>query len=214
MKVKDVMVSEVTTVTPNASLKDVAAMLVERGISGVPVVGSVREVLGVVSEADILMKEREPSPRRSRLLGLVSEPENLDEVAKLKARTAGDAMTAPAITIGPESSLTEAAGLMVDRGINRLPVVENGKLVGIVTRADLVRAFTRSDADIEREVRDDVVLGYLFIDPERVQVSVERGVVTLSGTVENETDANMLANAVRRIPGVVSVKSSLSWSSG
>src|SRR3989337_1440906 len=122
------------TGTPNASLKEVAAILVERGISGLPVVGSVREVLGVVSEADILMKERQPAPRPGRWLGLLSGPENLEEAFKLKARTAGDAMTSPAITIGLESSVAEAAGVMVDAGINRLPVVEDGKLVGIVTR--------------------------------------------------------------------------------
>jgi CBS domain-containing protein len=213
VKVKDVMISDVKTVTPNATLKDVAAMLLESGISGLPVVGSVREVLGVVSEADILVKEREPSPRQSRLLGLISEPENLEEISKLKARTAGDAMTAPAITIGPESSVSEAAALMIDRGINRLPVVENGKLVGIVTRADLVRAFTRSDVELEREIREDIVLGHFLIPPNKVTVAVSGGQVTLSGEVDNETDARLVAEHARRVPGVVSVKSSLSWPS-
>ncbi len=211
MKVKDVMVKDVATVTPNALLKDVATILIDRGISGVPVVGSVRDVLGVVSEADILMKQREPSPRRSRLLGLVAEPVNAEEIAKLKARTAGDAMTTPAITIDPESSLADAAGLMVDRGVNRLPVVENGKLVGIITRADLVRAFNRGDAEIEREIREDVIVGFLYVPPDKVDVAVNQGEVTLTGTVENETDAGLLVNAVRGIPGVVSVKSSLAW---
>ncbi len=211
MNVNHVMATQVRTVTPNASLKDVAALLVEHGISGVPVIGSVREVLGVVSEADILMKERDVLPRRSRLLGLISEPENLDDVSKQKARTAGDAMTSPAITIGPESSVAQAAGMMIDAGINRLPVVEDGKLVGIVTRADLVRAFSRSDTVLEREIREDVLAGRLYMTPDAITVEVSQGEATLSGAVESETSAQLVVDAVRGVPGIVTVKSSLSW---
>ncbi len=211
MNVKHVMATPVRTVSPNTSLKDVSTLLLEHGISGVPVVGSVREVLGVVSEADILMKERGASPRRSRLLGLILEPENLDEVSKQKGRTAGDAMTSPAITIGPESSVAQAAGLMIDAGINRLPVVEDGKLVGIVTRADLVRAFSRSDTVLEREIREDVLAGRLWLAPDAITVEVNQGEAMLSGGVESEADAQLVVEAVRGVPGIVTVKSSLSW---
>ena len=101
---------------------------------------------------------------------------------------------------------------MLDKRVNRLPVVAGTEpLVGIVTRADLVRAFARSDADIAREVRDDVLLHTLWIEPDAVEVTVDDGVVRLSGTVENKETAEMLPRFVQRVPGVVSVESEVAY---
>jgi CBS domain-containing protein len=101
---------------------------------------------------------------------------------------------------------------MVDEGVNRLPVVDaDGKLVGIVTRADLVRAFVRTDSELEREIREDVLLRSLWVAPERVVVEVEEGVASLRGQVENRATAEMLPDFVRRVPGVVAVHSDVSW---
>ena len=100
---------------------------------------------------------------------------------------------------------------MVDRGVNRLPVVDGGKLVGIVTRADLVRAFVRSDAEIEREIREDVVLRTLWIAPESLSVAVKNGEVTLAGQVESQDDADLVTAFAGRVPGVVAVDSRLTW---
>jgi CBS domain-containing protein len=211
MKIKDVMVGEVTTVAPETSLKDVAAILAERGISGLPVVDGAGQVVGVVSEADILMKERTREQRRGGVIGWLLEPKNTEEAAKLAARTAAEAMTSPAVTIEPESSVAKAAALMVERGVNRLPVVKNGELVGIVTRADLVRAFTRDDLEIAREIREDVILRKFWIPQETVTVEVDQGDVKLTGEVEKQSIAELLADFVERVPGVVSVSSSLSW---
>jgi CBS domain-containing protein len=209
MKVKDVMTTSVTTVAPETSLKDVAAILAERGVSGLPVVDASGAVIGVVSEADILMKERTPEPPRRGILGWLLEPEPPTE--KLTARTAGDAMTSPAITVGSGVSVARAASTMVERGVNRLPVVDDGRLVGIVTRADLVRAFTRTDDEIAREISEDVVLRMFWVAPESVKVGVADGEVTLSGEVEKRTVAELLAAFAERVPGVVGVTSSLSW---
>src|SRR5206468_3331938 len=101
---------------------------------------------------------------------------------------------------------------MVEKGINRLPVVSGGRLVGIITRADLVRAFHRPDEEIDREIRDDVLLNTLWIDPKRVSISVSNGEVSLTGEVETRTQAELVEAYVRRVPGVVDVHSKLEWS--
>jgi CBS domain-containing protein len=212
MRVEDVMTREVRTVDPATSLKDVARVLTEDGISGVPVVDGER-VVGVVSEADILVKERAINPSRHGLSGLLFS-EGVDVGEKLRALTAGEAMTSPAVTITPARPVSEAAGRMIDEQVNRLPVVtDDGVLVGIVTRADLVRAFVRSDAEIAAEIREDVVLRALWIVPEQVTVAVEDGAVELSGHVGTRADAELASALTRRVPGVVSVTSNVTWDS-
>lgn len=211
MKVRDVMTKEVTTVSPDMSLKDVASILIDKGISGLPVVDADGTLLGVVSEADILAKERDPAGVNAGWLGWLLDPQGPAAQLKLEARTAREAMTSPATTITPERPVYVAATEMIEQGFNRLPVVDDGKLVGIVTRADLVRAFVRSDAEIEREIREDVVLRTLWIAPESLSIFVRNGEVTLKGQVESEDDADLAAAFAGRVPGVVSVDSKLSW---
>lgn len=212
MNVKDVMTSDVVTVRPETSLKDVAAILTERRISGVPVVNASGKVVGVVSEGDILFKERGPS-ERTGLLAWFADPYDVAEQLKLAARTAGEAMTAPAKTIAPWRPVSSAAAEMLDEGVNRLPVVDDeGRLMGIVTRADLVRAFVRTDAEIVREVREKVLERALLLEtPETVTVGVDGGVVTLDGFVELRADAELIPTLVARLPGVVDVESSVRW---
>jgi CBS domain-containing protein len=191
MKIKDLMTTEVVTVSPDASLKDVAAILMRYRISGVPVVAEDGTVGGVISEADILSKE----------VGKKSE-----------ARTVRDAMTAPARTIGPERTAADAAKRMLEEKVNRFPVVdENGRLLGIVTRADLVRAFVRSDEAIANEIREDVILKTLWIAPEALDIAVKDGAVRIGGSVESKTDAELIEAFARRVPGTVSVESHLTW---
>jgi CBS domain-containing protein len=146
MKVTDVMTENVFTVTPDTPLTLVAVRMLEYGISGMPVVEDGR-VLGVVSETDILYKER-TAPERATLTDWLAHYPDDPPRAKLEARTAGEAMTAPAVTIAPGRSISDATALMLDLGINRLPVVSGGLLAGIVTRADIVRAFVAEDADV------------------------------------------------------------------
>ena len=212
MKIQDVMKTPVITVVLDTPLKEVAELLAEHGISGLPVVDAAGTVVGVVSEADILYKERTETHARRGLFGLLLDASRIEADAKLQARTAGEAMTAPALTIEPTRSVTEAAALMLDESVNRLPVVdEDGQLIGIVTRADLVRAFVRSDDEIEREIREEVILRALWIPPERVTVTVEKGEVTLAGEMDSEVEAELIPKFVQRVPGVVSVLSKLTW---
>jgi CBS domain-containing protein len=208
MKVCDLMTSEVVTVTPTTSLRDAAVLLTEKGISGMPVVNDANEVVGVLSEADIVVKAG-GEVARNRLLGWLLEADfGLED--KIRAETVGDAMTAPPVEISPKRPVHEAARLMVSENVNRLPVVERGKLVGIVTRADIVRAFTRSDAELVDEIRGDILRRTFWLEPGSVAVDVVDGHVTIRGEVETEADQELLPHFVARVPGVISVDADLS----
>jgi len=204
------MTRDVVSVTPDTPLKDVAAAIVERGISGLPVCDADGAVVGVLSEADLLVKQGGSPERSGGLFAWLVETASAPDLAKLRAHTAGEAMTAPAITVEAASPVSEAARTMVSLGVNRLPVVEDGRLVGIVTRADLVRLFTRSDEEIARDIRQDVVKR-LWIAPERIEVDVEQGEVVLRGEVDTEVEAGLLEKRIPLVAGVVGVRSELSW---
>lgn len=211
MKVHEVMTKDPLTIGPEASLKDVARILVERGITGLPVCDIERRVLGVVSETDLLYKAQgRPSEQHARLawaFGAGASP----EPGKLAARSAGEAMTSPAITIAPDRSVDEAARLLTEYGINRLPVVRDGELVGILTRADIVRAFLRDDESIREEIEHELLQRTLWLDPGAVEVEVDRGAVRLTGSVRTRGDADLLERLVTRVPGVVEAVSELHW---
>jgi len=204
------MTRDVVSVTPDTPLKDVAAAIVERGISGLPVCDADGAVVGVLSEADLLVKQGGSPERSGGLFAWLVETASAPDLAKLRAHTAGEAMTSPAVTVETASSVSEAARTMVSLGVNRLPVVEDGRLVGIVTRADLVRLFTRSDEEIARDIRQDVVKR-LWIAPERIEVEVEQGEVVLRGEVDTEVEAGLLEKRIPLVAGVVGVRSELSW---
>jgi len=209
MNVRELMTAEVLTVSPETPLKDVAAILAEHGISGLPVCDAEGRVLGVVSEGDILFKAQGQRERHGGALAWLVDGSRLQDTAKQDARTAGEAMTSPPITITPDRPAAAAARIMLDRGVNRLPVVRDGTLVGIVTRADLVRAFTRADEEIVAEIRDDVLRRALWLEPDSVEITVRRGEVELSGEIEAKSDVEVLKKLVQRIPGVVSVTSNV-----
>ena len=213
MKVKDVMTTAVLTVRTDTTLKEAAAVMAEHGISGLPVVDLGGQVVGVVSEGDILFKEAGRAPKRPFVDRLLMLPPSERE-AKLAAHAVGEAMTAPALAIGPTRPLTKAASMMLDEGVKRLPVIdEAGNLVGIVTRADLVRAFVRPDSAIKQEIREDVIRRSLWIEPDLIEVEVHSGEVRLAGQVETKAEAELVPEFVQRVPGVVSVLSKLNWKS-
>lgn len=213
MKVRDVMTHSVLSVRREAPLKEVALVLVDHRISGVPVVDVDGAVLGVVSEADLLMKEQGADAVRHRPLArfLGESRESRAQLAKLAAVTAGEAMTAPAVTIESGRRISEAAALMIARRVNRLPVVDDGRLVGIVTRADLVRAYVRSDDELARTIRDDVLLRILWLDPSMFTVVVTDGVASISGRVERRSTAEMVEQAVSMVPGIMDVHADVTW---
>lgn len=203
MRVADVMTTEVLTVSPDTSLKQVAEILSRCGISGLPVVDAEHHVLGVVSEADIILKER-----RRRQPGFWRRVLDREDPlsAKVTARTAGEAMTSPAVTITAERRVDAAAALMLDRRVNRLPVLDRaGKIAGIVTRADLVRAFVHSDEEIAREIHEDVLVHELWLNPEDFEILVERGEVTVEAPAQTQGERELLERRIGLVPGVVTV---------
>jgi len=214
MHVKDVMTKDPVTVGSDAPLKDVADLLVTHRISGLPVVGDAGEPLGVVSEADLIVKEAGEREAQGALgwRWLFPRSGDAEAKAKLATRTAGEAMSSPAVAISPGSTIAEAARTMAEKHVNRLPVVDTeGGVVGIVTRADLVRMFVRSDAEIRREIEHDVVVGMLWMEPSRIRVHVSQGEVSLSGRTDTELDAELLPRLAGQVPGVVAVTSDLTW---
>jgi CBS domain-containing protein len=208
MKIKELMTEDVVAIAPETPIKQVAAILSTNHISGAPVCDRNGVVLGVISEADILRKEEGVSAEVGGSFSWLLR--RLDgETAKVSARTAAEAMTSPAVTIRATASTAVAARLMIERRINRLPVVSNGDLVGIITRADLVRAFHRPDTAIADEIREDVIAHALWLPGEALDLTVRDGVVTISGLVETEADAEVAERLIRRIPGVLDVHADL-----
>jgi CBS domain-containing protein len=203
MNVRDVMTTEVVTAKSNMQLRDVARLLIERRFSGLPVVDREERVIGVVSETDLVLNL---STRETRPRGAIGR---LGLRRRAEAETASEAMTSPAITISPDAPLAVAASLITDAGVNRLPVVEGERLVGIVTRADVLRALARSDGAIAAEL--DELLERFWLEPGRVRFSVSRGEVTLEGKLDSKKNSEMLEWAVRQLPGVVSVSSRVGW---
>ena len=211
MRVQELMTAPVLTIGPEASLKDAAAILVERGISGMPVCDGENQVIGVISEGDILYKEQGPRTRRKGgALAWLADGRSAPSL-KAMAQSVREAMTSPPLTVSPWSGVSEAARLMIERGVNRLPVVKDGELVGIVTRTDLVRAFARTDEEIALELRDEVLGRTMWLEPDTVAVEVTRGSVKLAGLLQTRSDVILLERLAARVPGVVSVESELRW---
>jgi CBS domain-containing protein len=209
MKVRDLMATEPITTTASTPLKEAARVMVRNKVSGLPVVNDGGDLVGIVTEGDFLRQEASrDQPYRFNLLDALFG----DDPAEPVAETVAEVMTEKVITITADASLSEAARVMADRNVKRLPVVgDEGELVGVISRADVVNAFTKPDEVIEDEVREDIVRRLLFLDPNAVEVEVVEGVVTLGGELENRTEAHLLEELTRRIDGVIRVNSQLTF---
>ncbi|MEQ4300072.1 CBS domain-containing protein [Plantactinospora sp. B6F1] len=207
--IRDVMTTDAVAVPEDASYRTVVDLLAERRISAVPVLDPTERVVGVVSEADLLYKvefagtaaEHRRFPNRRR-----------PEREKGEGRTARELMSAPAVTTGPDTPLPAAARLMAEKGVKRLPVVaDDGTLVGIVSRADVLKVHLRPDPELRRDIEDEVLRRTLWLEPYEVQVEVDSGVVTLRGNLDRRTLAELTVRMVGAVPGVVAVHDHLSF---
>ena len=209
--VKDVMTTRVVSLGTDASFREMAAALREHRVSAFPVVDADEKVIGVVSEADMLTKEAlgsEPQGMPGMITGLLRHSEH----AKARAITAGDLMSSPAVTVTPDDTLEHAAKLMYTRKVKRLPVVDrDAHLAGIISRADVLAIFDRSDEEIRAEIRDQVIRDGFSIDPAAFSVIVKDGVVTLAGRPENNDVGHDLVHRIRHVPGVVAIRDRLSY---
>ena len=208
--VKDLMTTQVVTVGPAAAFKKIAARLAEHRVSAVPVVDDDGRVLGVVSEADLLLKEEFTDPDQD--LPLFWTERRRLERGKAAGTTARDLMSVALVSISPDATVAEAARRMHAAGVKRLPVVgEGGRLVGIVSRGDLLKVFNRTDQAIRREIMDDVIVGEFTMDPNRFFIHVDDGVVVLQGRVERHSLLPYLFRAVHAVEGVVRVENRLAY---
>lgn len=206
--VKDVMSTHVIAVRERAGYKEMAAMLRDQRVSAFPVIDDDNKVIGVVSETDLLAKEA--------LEGTV--PGTLQSLPRQHVRsqvngvTAAELMTKPAVTIGPDKPVTDAARLMFTMRVKRLPVVsDDGTLIGIVTRSDVLSVYSRPDAQIQQQVIQNLILGTFPYDPDSFTVTVKDGIVTIEGTPETSRVGLDIVDAIRHMEGVVAVRDRLSY---
>jgi CBS domain-containing protein len=205
--VKDVMTTSVVAVPPTAEYKDIVRILRQRRVSAVPVLDDDGRVVGVVSEADLLVKLTAP-PLPT---GTIRLAWRLRE-SSATAVTASELMTKPAIVISPGATVAEAARLMQARRIKRLPVVDReDRLVGIVSRVDVLSLFERSDERIRDEVVRTVIAAEFTLNPAGFGVTVRSGVVTITGVVDRRDVALTLLGAIRYVTGVVAVRDRLTY---
>ncbi|MEU0398031.1 CBS domain-containing protein [Streptomyces sp. NPDC006208] len=214
-KVGTVMTSEVVRAIDTTPFKEVARLLAQHRISGLPVVDDDDKVIGVISETDLMAHrskagEDAVTPRRFRWSSITGRGRTQE--TKAHARDAGELMTHPAITVHAEQSIAEAARTMCGGRVERLPVVdEEDRLVGIVTRRDLLEVFLRPDAGIRREVIDEVLVRSLGQPPEAVRVDVKDGVVTVVGQLERRSEVPIALRMVGQVDGVISVDGQLGY---
>ncbi|MEV6538822.1 CBS domain-containing protein [Streptomyces sp. NPDC051665] len=208
-KVGSVMTSDVVRAEYGTPFKEVARLLAAHRISGLPVVDEDDKVIGVISETDLMVRQAttpdpfEP-PRRRRFAALTRG--GRQQTAKTEARTAGQLMTGPPVTVHADDTIVEAARTMAQHRVERLPILDEAdRLVGIVTRRDLLQVFLRPDAEIHEEVVQDVLGRTLWVPPHGIDVSVAEGVVTLTGQLERRSETDIAVSMTRQIDGVVAV---------
>ncbi len=193
MHVRDLMTTDVVAVAPTTSVRDAARMMFRYRVSGLPVVDPDNHVLGIITEGDFLAMEVERA-----------DTGRAPELVR-------DVMSHSVLSVSPDLEIIEAARFMQSHDVKRILVVEDDKMVGILSRFDVVAGFTRPDDLIEDEIREDLIRRVLFVDPETVDVTVRNGVVTLFGKIGTRTEVRLMEELTRRLDGVVDVENQLEW---
>lgn len=207
--VSDVMTSRVHVARPLTPFKRLVQLIDENRISAIPIVDGQGIPVGIVSESDLLFKERRHELESES--SLLHARRRRQERAKAEGVVAWEIMTKPPITVRSDTTLSQAARLMQERNVRRLVVVdERDKIAGIVSRSDLLQVFLRTDDELREEVLSTLP-SMLLPDPDSVQVAVRWNVVTLSGEVDRKSDAEIFARMTREIDGVVDVVNELTY---
>ncbi|MFE2756972.1 HPP family protein [Actinosynnema sp. NPDC059335] len=196
MRVRDLMTREVVTVSPETPVRDAGALLVARGFTMLPVVDERDDLVGVVTEADVL-RDRLPVDPRALVHG---EPPRRRPTP---CRTVGEAMSGPAVSASPGTDVADLARLMLDHAARSACVVDGKRLVGVVTRRDLLRAISRDDHAVAAEVRRRLCV---YADARRWAVSVVDGRATITDELDDERDRHVAAVLAAAVPGVVEVR--------
>jgi len=219
MKARDVMVSPVISVKPSCTVKEVAKTLLERRISAVPVVDDSGKLAGIVSEGDLMHRAEIGTQRRHSwwLRVLTGDDALAAEYTKAHARTVADVMTRDVITASPDTPLHEIAALLERHSIKRVPIVRDGALLGIVSRANLLQALASSHKDLDIQLSDtairDRILAHLNNQPWAhtllLNVTVNGGVVDLWGITGSDAERKAIRVAAESAPGVTAVNDHL-----
>jgi len=211
IKVRDVMTKDVVTVAPDTPFPQIVELLLEKNISGLPVVGPSGTLLGIVTEADLITKEAYEHGRRRHLDLVIDHLTGRDPawIRKAEGRRARDLMTVDVDTASPDEDLATAARRMLEKHHKQLPVVSDRRLVGIVSRKDLLQPFNRTDADLAEQVAEILADPLRAPEGHQARFDVENGIVTLHGTTRFPSDAGVLRAFVAGIPGVVAVDDAL-----
>ena len=206
--VKDVMSTHVMACREHASFKEIAARLREQRVSAFPVLDDDDKVIGVVSEADLLTREALGDDAPGMFGGMLRHREQM----KAEAITAADLMTKPPVTIEPDAPVEDAARLMYNARVKRLPVTaQDGRLIGIVTRSDVLAVYSRPDVQIRHEVIEGVIVDTVRSNPARFTVTVNDGIVTVEGTPETTEVGRDVINTARHVEGVIAVRDRLTY---
>jgi CBS domain-containing protein len=208
--VQQVMTPEVVTAGLDMPYKRLVELLAGHRISAVPVVSESGRVLGVVSEADLLLKPGRPDQPEPPLHAAFRRGREVRR--KADALCARDLMTSPAVTVPPSATITEAARIMHHHHVKSVPVLdEAGRLVGITSRVDLLSVFLRDDVALRDLILRDVFERSLWVDAGTIQVAVEGGVVTLRGRLERRSDVDLAGKLTAAVDGVVAVSNQLTF---
>lgn len=202
--VGELMTRSVVTAGEELSVREVALLLETNEVSGLPVVDADGRVIGVVSEADLLLKAAQAVEEHR----WHESSAQREARAKAAGRIARELMTSPAVTATPSTPVAEAARRLYQHGIKRLPVVDaEGRPVGILSRGDVIRVFLRDDAELRAEIVEGILVRTLAADPATLEVGVADGVVTIAGALPRRSDVELLERLAAEVPGVVAVRS-------
>src|SRR6266516_936191 len=209
-RIESVMTTEVVTARPSTPFRELVDLLQRKRISALPVVDQDDRLVGIVSEADLLVKQGYPHGGDD--VGLVHALRHRQRLGKAAGICALDVMTRQVVSVPVGTEVAAAARLMIRLGIKRLPVVDGqGRLAGIVTRGDLLKVFLRPDQAISWEAAHEIVQGRIGIPRRAVAVETRDGMVSLTGQVERRSQVTELVRQVQAVHGVVSVDARLTW---
>jgi CBS domain-containing protein len=209
-RVVDIMTPDPVAVRSGASFKEIAARLRDQHVSAFPVLDAYDNVIGVVSEADLLPKEALEAGYEGHR-GPLGRARHRAERGKALGLTASDVMSRPPVTIGAFDLVSHAAHVMYDHRVSCLPVVDRGRLIGMINRSDVLSVFGRADADIRRDILNKVIRAAFLADPAVFTVTVQDGIVTMAGTPETADAGHCMITAVRHMEGVVGVHDQLTY---
>jgi CBS-domain-containing membrane protein len=196
MHVVDLMTTELIQVSPETGIKEAARLMSRHRVSGLPVVDPEGRLVGIITEADFLRIEVARDED--------DDPEPIETVSQV--------MSSDVVTISPDAGVSDAARIMATQDIKRLPVVgDDRRLLGIISRMDVVAVFTRPDEVVEDEIREDLLRRVMFVDPDQIDVTVSNGVVSFSGEIGTRNEARLLEELARRLDGVTRVENRLTW---